>query len=231
MLEKLFRPNSIKIIELLISEGESSLTVISKRIGLSKPGASKHLKDLVSIGVIKQREEKNSVGIETFYSIKQFTFMLVLNPIEKSIINIKTDSSFPLPLLLLEQLDNNEFKEDIKKLLEKILKTDKEKIPIFIILFGSVARGEGTWKSDIDLAFIHYVWDIPKRKHIEEIIAETTLETEHQIKPHFIEKLDFENKDSLIINEIKETGLIIFGDIFRRKIIWREMKRYKNFTH
>lgn len=232
MLEKLLRPTSIKILEILNSRGEKSLTIISKTIGLSKPGTSKHLKDLISIGVVKQREEKSSKGIETFYSINQFTLMLVFNPQEKTIINIISKSDFKLSQILLEQeqLEDNEFKNDLKLLLEKMETLNKKDIPIYIILFGSVARNEGTWKSDIDLAFIDYNWSQEKKQNIENLIAEVTLKTEHQIKPKFIHKLEFENNNTLIINEIKESGVIIFGDIFRREKIWKEMKRYKNIT-
>ena len=233
MLKKMLRKTSKDILEILIAEGEKSLSEITERIRLSKPAVSEHLKDLESIGILSKRKEKTETGIETLYSLKQFMLALILNPASRSVISIKSFSPFSPSLLLLEQIEENEFKEDLKKFLEAILKLKEKQKPSYIILFGSVARGEGTWKSDIDLCILHRNWnesDGPSKKQIEELISQVVMETMHNIKPHFFELLEFEEGNSLLLKEIKDSGFIIYGNIYGREHLWSQMKRYKNIT-
>lgn len=218
---------------MLASDGKTSLTDIANELGLSKPGVSKHLKELKSVGIIDEKKDKTKTGVESFYSLNRFVLTIIINPGGRSIIGFRSKGPFSPQLLLLEQVKEGEFKEDLKKFLEDVVRLDEEKRPGYIILFGSVARGEGTWKSDIDLCILHRRWDESNgasKSEIEELISQVVMKTNHAIKPHFLDLLEFENSDSLLTKEIKDSGLVIYGDIYRRDELWRQMKRYKSIT-
>ena len=228
MMERILKSTPKKIIETLISEGEKSLTEIADKLGLSKPGVSKHLKELKSIEVVTERKEKTETGIENFYSLNHFALTLIINPGGRSIIGFRSKGPFSPRLPLLEQIEEGEFKKDLKKFLEAVVRLDEEKRPEYIILFGSVARGEGTWKSDIDLCILHLIWDELDKSEMEELISQVVMKTKHAIKPHFLNLLEFESGKSMLNKEIKESGLVIYGDIYGRDELWRQMKRYKS---
>lgn len=231
MFEKVIGKTSKEILEMLTLEGEKSLSEIAEKLNISKPGVSKYLKNLKSIGIISEKREKTDTGIKVIYCLKEpLTLMLSINPSARSIINIKTNSTFSLPLLLLEQMEENEFKDDLKKLLEDILILEERSRPQYVILFGSVATGNATWKSDIDVAILDLNWNENRRKRIEKIISDVVMKTKHQIKPHFITLIEFEQGGSMLTKEIKGSGIIIYGSIYRRNTLWCQMKRYKNIT-
>ena len=114
MMERILKSTPKKIIETLAG-GEKSLTEIADKLGLSKPGVSKHLKELKSIEVVTERKEKSETGIENFYSLNHFVLTLIINPGGRSIIGFRSKGPFSPRLPLLEQIEEGEFKKDLKK--------------------------------------------------------------------------------------------------------------------
>lgn len=230
MLERVLGDTQRRIVEYLVREGERSLSHITEEMSLSKPSVSRHLKELVNLGMVKERKERTSAGRESFYSPNRFALLLVVNPDARSIVAIETRFQFSLPFLLLEQVKDKEFKEDLEALLDVISRLKEDERPIAVILFGSVAEGKGSWKSDIDVAILSLTWDGASKGKMEELISDVSMKTKHQIKPHFLEKLQFEGGESTLLKEIKQSGMVIYGDLFRRRTPWKEMKRYKSIT-
>lgn len=231
MIGRVFNRVQLRILEHLIRGGEDSLSDITEAIGTSKPNVSKHLKDLADVGLVTEIKEKTSAGVIARYTLNQFTYFLSVNPSAGSVLSIESQSRFSLPFLLLEQVREEEFKNDLEKLLKALLPQSRKKDALVaLILFGSVAEGKGTWKSDIDLAFIALQWTESSRKRIEGVVSDVNMDTTHQIKPQFFDKLQFVNSDSMLVKEIRESGIVIHCDIFERSEIWREMARYKNIT-
>lgn len=230
MLERVLGDTQRRIVEHLTREGERSLSHITEEMNLSKPSVSRHLKELVDLGMVKERKERTSAGRESLYSPNRFALLLVINPDARSIVSIETQSRFSLPFLLLEQVKDDEFKEDLVTLLSAIGRLREDERPIAVILFGSVAEGKGTWKSDIDVAILNLTWDGASRGKMEELISDAGMKTKHQIKPHFLEKLQFEGGESMLLKEIKQSGIIIYGDLFGRRVPWKKMRRYKSIT-
>ena len=230
MLERVLGDTKRRIVEHLIREGERSLSHITEKMSLSKPSVSRHLKELVDLGMVKERKERTSAGRESLYSPNRFALLLVINPDAGSIVSIETQSRFSLPFLLLEQVKDDEFKRDLEALLDAISRLKEDERPIAIILFGSVAEGKGTWKSDIDAAFLSSNWDEASKGKMAELISDANMKTKHQIKPCFLEKLQMEGEESALVKEIRMSGMIIYGDLFGRRVPWKEMRRYKSIT-
>jgi len=230
MYGMLFKDNTKKIIENLL-EGSKSLTELSELMDLSKPGLQqKYLGSLKDLGIVEKKLEKTERGREAYYFLQRFSLFLVIEPENKSGISIVTSSKFRLSLLLTEQITNGEFKDDLNLLMEKIVQMNDKEKPEYVILFGSVARGEGIWKSDIDIAILRFQWDKRTKQDYLNLISEITMNTKHQIKPQFFTLSEFEHNDNLLIKEVKESGIVMFGDIFGGKDLWKEMKQYRNIT-
>jgi DNA-binding transcriptional ArsR family regulator/predicted nucleotidyltransferase len=227
-----------RIIEILTTEGELSLTELCKRLGLQKPTVVMHLRKLTSLGAVARREERTSRGREIFCRAQDLTVALIVHPEGHSIISLRSRGRVDLPHILLEQVpedgaDGGEFKEDLRHVLKAIDGLPKTKRPDYVILFGSVARGEGPWKSDLDLCFISRRWDGengPTPDSVLDKVADVSTKMKHRVNPHFYNFMEFENGDSLLIREIKESGLVIHGDLYRRSKLWRQMRRYKTIT-
>jgi len=230
MYAKLFSPASQRIITALL-RGRRSLTELAVELKLAKTTLQqKHLRPLEELDVVGKQLVKNERGREAFYELQRFALHVSLDPDSASGLVIATDKNFAPTDLLLEQLENGEFKEDLKRLLQAVSQMAENERPLYIIIFGSVARGEGTWKSDIDILLLHRVWEKKTRDLLVEIIAEATMQTRHQIKPHFQTLLEFEGGDSLLCDEIEQSGIIIYGSRFGRPSLWKKMKRYASIT-
>jgi len=210
-----------QIINTLLT-GKKSLTELASTIKSSKPSILWQLAELEQRGIVEKRIEKTLIGREAIYELKSYTTFLSLSSYGG--IQIETSTEFEPEFLLLEQVKNGEFKSDLRILLKKLSK--KLSKSNFIILFGSVAQEHGTWKSDIDIAIISPENEQWKNK-IEELIAEASQKTKHQIKPKFISFDKFMVGASLFVKEVKDTGMIIWGHLLKGEV-WKEMKRYKN---
>ncbi|MFQ6129120.1 MAG: ArsR family transcriptional regulator [Thermoplasmata archaeon] len=229
MLERLLSDTQRRIVEYLIREGERSLSEITEKMELSKPSVSRHLKELVNAGIVKERKERTSAGVEALYAPNRFTLLFAVNPDGRSLLTIETLSRFRLPFLLLEQVKDEEFKEDLEVLLSAVSGLKKDERPIAIILFGSVAEGKGTWKSDIDVAILTSSRNETLRERMERLISDASMKTKHQIKPHFLVSQELEG-ESMLVREIKRSGMIIYGDPYEESVPWKEMRRYKSIT-
>ena len=92
----------------------------------------------------------------------------------------------------------------------------KFKIPYFVLLFGSTAKGNYTAKSDIDMIIVFDVWEKDLNKRIDEekknILAETGLRMNE-----IVMKLDEflkekENKKNYALQDAITSGYPVFGN-------------------
>ena len=117
-------------------------------------------------------------------------------------------------------MPQQQFKSELKTLFEHLKK------PPFTILYRSTAEGKATWKSDIDILFLKERWDDPES--IINIISDVNMEIEHQIKPEF-KNFDQFKKQTTLMDEIKHSGMVIYGELDEHPEIWTKMKRYRSF--
>jgi len=213
-------PKAQKNILELLSLKNRSLTELSTQLDMSKAGALKHLDSLMGNELIRKEMIINEKGRESIYSLNRTTYLLSIDPESDSILELKTHSIFEFECLLVEQVPQQEFRDDLRTFF-----TEMKNKP-FAIVYGSVARGEGTWKSDIDILFLGEKWKNQER--VEDNISEINMKLKHQIKPLFRTFSEFK-KDDHLSREIKEDGIIIYNDLFSYPNVWKQMKRYRNF--
>ena len=191
MLEKILSSKSkVKILRILNEnpEREFCLDDIVKHTSSSFGTISPSIRNLVSLRIVVTRK----IGRTKLYKINK------RNPI------------YPKLSELFKKEKTMLF--DIAR--EFVSELDKENIRA-IVLFGSVARGEMTEKSDIDLLLI--MENTRRIKHRVNRLTQRFLEKyDAEIMPVYITQKEFKNKkaklDRFITNIIKE-GKILFGTI------------------
>jgi predicted nucleotidyltransferase len=99
-----------------------------------------------------------------------------------------------------------------------------------IILYGSVARGEGTRKSDIDLLFLKDNWSKKEKNDILNLIASVSNRCNHQAKPLFKTIEEFEEMDKTLQKQIKGHGITLIDKGKQWDKIKNQLRRYKSIT-
>lgn len=226
----LFKARTRQIIDLLLA-GEMSLTELSRAMDMSKPSLQQnYLGEMERAGIVRKRMERNDVGREARYSLRRFSLFVCIDPADGKVVSLSTETGYSLPSLLVEQVQGDGFGKEVRMIVEGLSSLDSSQRPDYVILFGSVARGEGTWKSDIDVALLRSRWTNEAKACNIDALSEMTDRSDHRVKPCFFTLDEYGSDNNPMIGEIKEDGMVVYGEIFGEDGIWKGMKRYGNFT-
>jgi predicted nucleotidyltransferase len=229
VLAKALTPTRRILLEALLAKGRS-LSELEVLTGKRKPTLLKHLAFLEESGVVKKEAVTTAVGKETRYSLRPYTLFLHIDPEKGAFVRLETPDAVHLPLLLVEQIPQEEFRADVRRYVRHLAAAcrDWPRQPA-VIVFGSVARGEGTWKSDIDAVVL-----VPRQRGatatLRRSLAEAANEAKHILKPHFLGVKEFLVGEPDVVQEAKEEGMLVWGDLAGDREIWRELKRYRSIT-
>jgi predicted nucleotidyltransferase len=229
-----------EILELLL-ERPRTLSELHSLTGKSRPTLLKHLDFLERFGLVTRNVEVTSVGKQVSYTLNRLTVFFHTDPAKRAFIAFKTSDPIEPDLLLAEQVPQDEFRRDVKCYLRAISKTCGEWDPLpTVIAFGSVARGEATWKSDIDVLIVleprirvnaGRIIEIDEAENVlRDSLAEAASEAKHSMRPHFVRREEFIREDGGIIQEARSHGLMIFGDMNGGLEVWRQLTRYRSIT-
>ena len=184
--------SKIKALRYMVTRQDGiSIRELSREISITQPNLSAVLKELEEAGVLKSKK----IGTSLVFKLNQGHFLI-------------DDVLFPL-----FQKEN----KSIKILTEFLLKKIKFDF-VSLILFGSIARGEGGYKSDIDLVIV--IDDKASAKKTESAILEINHDIikkfGNAISPVILEKKNFQKKyrtkDKLIRNIAKD-GRVLSGKL------------------
>ncbi len=224
---KLFNKYEQKIIEILLKK-DKTLSEIATEIGISKPTTSMYLKRMEKDKIVIGTYEKNHIGRTIRYKLQPIHMVFSINPALQIAISFIADTILDEEFLFLGAIPQKEFRKEVKEYLKQIVKTSIKKY--LIILYGSVAQGNGTRKSDIDCLFIKENWSNKDKEQVLEKIAISSNKCDHQIKPLFKSIKKFEQIDNLLQKEIKEHGIIIYEKGKKWNMIKQQLNRYKSIT-
>jgi hypothetical protein len=143
-------------------------------------------------------------------------------------INFIADTYLDEDFVLLGGVSQKEFRKEVKEYLSKIITSPLE--DFLVILYGSVAQGVGTRKSDIDLLFLKNNWLKKEKDEILNLIATASNKCNHQAKPLFKTVKEFEEMDKTLQKQIKEHGIILYEKGSQWSRIKNQLKRYKIIT-
>ncbi len=230
MLDELLNQTQRKIIDILLQRGDCSLSEITEEIDLSKPAVFRQVKELAAAGMLNEELQSTNKGRVAKYSLRHFSIFFSINPERSSVLRIETGSSFHPSHVLLEQVAQVEFKEELRSLVDTVDKIATDSGITAIILFGSVAEGEGTWKSDIDVAIVAAQWAKESKNRAGKIVSDACLGANHLIKPVYLSEERLESEDSVLVNEIRSSGMIIYAGRPGSDAAWRVMMRYKRIS-
>jgi len=224
---RLFNKYEKQIIELLLQK-DITLSEIAAEIRISKPTTSMYLKKLEEFGIIKGNYEKNHFGRIIRYSLQPFHIIFSIDPNTKKTVNFIADTHLDEGFVQLGAIFQKEFRLEVKEYLRAIITSSLEEY--LIILYGSVAQGVGTRKSDIDLLFLKTNWLKKEKNGILNLIASVSNKCNHQAKPLFKTVKEFEEMDKTLQKQIKEHGITLIDKGKQWDKIKNQLKRYKIIT-
>ena len=224
---EIFNSPEKRIIEILLT-GDKTLPELSITLGISKPGTSKYLKKLEERRILRGTYEKNVDGRTIRYQLQPFQIVFSINPQLKTVLSFKADDTLDQEFFLLGSILQKEFRKEVKEYLEKLITTSI--LRYTVILFGSVAQGTASRKSDIDVLLVKESWTKAEKNNILGLFAGAAVNTAHQIKPLFLGYAEFKRMDLTLKKEIKDHGIIIFEKGSPWEAIHQELQRYKSIT-
>lgn len=222
-----FHPAQTQIIELLLT-GDKTLSELSTALKRSKPGTSKHLKRLEQLGIVRGTYERNVEGRTIRYHLEPYHLVLSIDPISATAFCLSAGDALDTQFLFLGFISQKEFRAEVKKYLEALRRTD---IPRFaVLLYGSVASGTATRKSDIDLLVIAEGWTKNQQERIRQVLVEAAEKTTHTAKPLFLSTVEFEQMDPAFKKEINDHGILLLEKGSPWEVIRKDLRRCKTIT-
>lgn len=209
-----------------LAKGERTLAELSAAAGISKQGVLKHLNSLEDEGMVKSRLEKRDRGRVKIFSLSDFTELTSISR-KGFIISFKSDSYLDPRYPLAGQILQAEFRKQVKKYLEAIEATGTH--PLSVVIFGSVARGEATWKSDIDALFLTENWTEKKKEEFLDALSDATVreeEVERSLNPNFRDYSELDSQESFM-EEVLSDGMLVYTTE-EVDPTWKHLKRYRS---
>jgi len=228
ILMDLFNPPQKRIIELLLTS-DKTLPELASALGRSKPGASKYLKKLEELHIVTGTYERNVDGRTIWYRLQSYHMVLSIDPSSKTAFSFSADDALDTEFLFLGFIPQKEFRDQVKHYLEELRKTDIRRLTV--VLYGSVAQGIATRKSDVDLLLIKEEWVKNEQNSILRLLADASERTTYPIKPLFLSVSEFEQLDPALKKEINDHGVILFEKGSPWEMIRKDLRRYKTITH
>lgn len=217
---------SLKVKEIItfLLTGQKTLSQLSEELAISKPATLRYMNELESAGMVSSEVHNTVKGRERVFSAHAFSMVFSVDP-EKGLIsfeeNASLDSSFPL----VGQIEQEEFRKAVMVYMKEISSVLEN---ISLVVFGSVARGEATRKSDIDLLVLKKnKWTRNEEEEIMGAVYEGSVKAVIQVKPVFWTIDDLAKKEDALAQTIKKEGVIVH-DTHGDELLWAEMKRYWN---
>lgn len=228
----LLKPRTKRVLDALLPR-RCSLTELARATGASKPALLPVLKELVASGIVKREDVRTSEGREIFFELRAAQLHVELVPDRSAAIAWfaigPLDPAFPLA----GQIRSPEGRQEILALLRAIRQTAARPLErVFLVLFGSFARDEVTWKSDIDLLVVHDDRDDVDESVIQPIhdaIADAQALLSHPVQPLFAHRAAFVSGRNARLAAAREEGLVLHGRP-EEVDLWRCMKRYRSIS-
>jgi len=221
---RVFTAPQRQIIELLLNN-DKTLPELASALGKSKPGTSKDLKGLEELHIVKGAYETNINGRTIRYRLQPYHMVLSIDPSSKTVFSFFADDAFDEFFPFLGFIPQKEFRSEVKVYLQEMQKTDIRRF--ILILYGSVAQGTATRKSDIDFLLVKDEWEKSEQSAILRLLAEASEKTTHLAKPLFLGVSAFENLDSSLKKEINDHGVILLEKGSPWEMIRKDFQRYK----
>lgn len=224
----LLRPPSQRLLHALLP-GPRTLTELAHDLGVTKPAIQRPLKELERLGVVRRDYRPREGTRDVVYTAVGCSLRLDILPGGLALAWASPgagDAHFPLVGQVREPRDRAEVLTLLRRL--------EAALPdawsgLFLVLFGSMARGESTRKSDIDLMVVLPRKDRDLQERVASAIAECQSEVEHAIQPFFTTKASFLAGEKRMDAVAAREGMVIHGAASERDL-WSMMTRYRTIS-
>jgi predicted nucleotidyltransferase len=213
--------------------GQRTLTELADLTRLSKPTLLPVLKRLTDLGWVSRVELRQTTGREVAYRLVGGSLHFEVRPDTGTILQWASlgeqDDQFPL----VSQVEDLQVREELLIVLRQLRKKwrkDFDQRFYTVVLYGSAARDEVTWKSDIDLMFVGDHEDPGLVSEVvQDAIADVQEFVSHPVRGVFETRKDFLAGEGRLVKEAAQEGMILVAS--RRDPIWRAMKRYTSISN
>lgn len=225
----LLRPTARRILDTLL-QGPASFGELADATGLTKAGLQRPLANLELLGVISRTYRPVPGSREVVYALEGCSLRLDIRPPVESVPGAalawaspgRVDPEFPLAGQVPKPRDREEVVTALRRL--------RDGAPdawdaLFVVLFGSVARGESGAKSDIDLLLVLPREDRALRERLADLVARAQVDLTLPLQPFFTTRRAFLDAKTRIDAAAARDGLILHGDP-RERSLWNRMTRY-----
>ncbi|HVL48244.1 MAG TPA: nucleotidyltransferase domain-containing protein [Candidatus Thermoplasmatota archaeon] len=222
--ERAYRPTAERLLWALAPDWAVS-GVYEARFDMTKPALQRALDGLVRAGFAESRVRRTSRGRVKEYRARPFSIAWIRRP--RFSVAWTATGSVPAGRELLLQVDEGEFRDDLVRVLQAVGASPFAANVRFVVLFGSVAAGEATWKSDLDVIFLVDAAMTATRADLRDRLADPDLGLAHPVRPFFASPSEFVASDGTVYREARMNGIIIAGDLDRGEDVWAAMARYR----
>ena len=224
----LLRPSGQRILNALLP-GPRSLTELAAALALTKPAVQRPLKELERLGVV-QREYRPRQGTrEVVYRAQGCSLRLDILPGGLALA-WGTAGAADLEFPLAGQVADPGHRADVLAVLRHVRRAAPDAWDeLFIVLFGSVARGEATRKSDIDLMVVLPRKDRGLQDRLADAVAATQREAEHALQPFFTTRAAFLAAEKKMEVVAAREGMVVHGTTSGHAL-WSMMTRYRTIS-
>lgn len=222
----LLKPAPKRILEAMLA-GATSLTEIAKRTRMSKPALVPHLKALVALGLVEHQRLPTSTGSEARYTLRDASLHISVRAADRAVLSWATVGPWDPALPLLAQIPQADVRAEVAAFLHALRRgAGKRGDDLVILLFGSGARGEATWKSDLDLLVLVPKVEPALQAAVDAAAFEAETASQHTVRPTLVARADFDAGSKRIYEEAAKEGLIVWAPR-GENAPWSTMQRYK----
>lgn len=221
-----------RLVEALL-DGPRTLTDLVKQTGLSKPVVHRYGKELSDAGFVRRIEERTHRGRQVSFAVLDATVHFEIREAPGIVLQwIALGKTWPDHPLVGQVADPGAREEVAKALTILGAALEGERWDeTQAILFGSVARGEHTWKSDIDLLLVSDAADDARfRDDARDAIASMQQEFRHPPRLHFAKATSFTAGRHRLGPAVYDEGVMVYDGIGGNTQTWKTLRRYKRIS-
>ncbi len=208
------------------------MTRLAGEAKLTKPALYRYLRGLEELGFVERRTIATGQAREVELALTGGSLHLELRPSARSAIAWVSPGPVDHDLPLASQIRDVEARREVTLALHG-LRATLETVSIlrwmhvFVILFGSFARDEQTWKSDIDvLVLTDDGLEEREADLIGEMLPTINDNLDHRLQAHFATRAEFIAQKKEIFREAAEDGMVMH-DPSGEEELWQKLQRYK----
>lgn len=228
------RPTARRILDALLA-GPLSLGELAEATGFTKAGLQRPLRNLERLGIVSHTYRPSGTSRQVVYALEGCSIHLeVTPPITPGARGYalawttagRSAPEFPLA----SQVPKPKDRDDVLTALRCLHDGAPDLWPeLFVILFGSLVRGDSTGKSDVDLLLVLPKQDARARNRLADVVADAQSEVTLPIQPFWTTRTSFLDAKTKIDSVAAREGVILHGDP-REREIWNRMTRYRNIS-